>query len=499
MNDASAGNFARCVDMAGNAGSQGEAVQDVKDALDADLLDSADSAGVDVDEIITEKLDNHSGYGAGTVARFVSSEVQRQIEAEQADELKGILMGSRDRYGRNWPRRWSLVRSSGDHLEVSTWEGKLPGPDGQDVRIPTGGAIVAMRAEYDSQYESYEGARLESVKSLKPHEVVENVGKIAKRPGDISRDDEYNVVAVKGTIEYVNPQTIFEDGEPKEDGPVLLADERGEPRPHFEVTLRIDGDTMVRGHLERMKYAQPYLDVLDLKPLTEDAAELPNPDEQAQFLEDGLKGVEVLMVGNVSSVDVTRSDEQGGGKRTYVDIGVTALVDTAVADEGASATADVTESGADDDPEPEADPEAEDDDGAGDTQGGAGEQHDQHIDKVREQIKQYASLVGEDIDDLTVDDVQDAMDLDAPDVVVREALKGHATADAPEEAADDGADDGADDPLEAIKKGGTYNCPAGECLAQASSEAELLGHINDAHGAVNPADLEEWVREKADA
>lgn len=462
----------------------GDRLAEVQDAIDDDVLDSAREAGVDVDDVIESVADENDGYGPGTVARFATAELRRRVEAANAEELSGIIMGSRDRHGKNWPRRHSLVRSSGDHIEVSSWDGALPTDDGTKVPIPVGGAIVRLGCDYDEEYGSYEAKRLDGVTDLSSPETAEKVSQVATGPDDLSRDDEYEVVCVRGRVAFVNPQTIFEDGEPKNDGPVLMEDARGEAQPHFEVALNQEGQTRARGHIERQGNGRPHVDLPDIEMLLTDAMErFDNPSDQASFIQDALQGLDVILVGNVNSYDRSRDD---GDVTNYVDIGLTALV-AADPDDTDQATMDAAVEDAPES-EPESEPDADDSDDAdeGDESGddaGSGDGRD--IAEVRSDIEDYCDLTGTDIDSLTADGVREKMNLDDPEVVIQQALEGR-------EASDD-ADD-TDDQFAALLSGGTYNCPGDGCLFQAGSHAELFGHVDGTHSPDESA--EEWIAER---
>lgn len=528
-----------------------DSVEAIKQAIPGDVLSSAQEAGVDVDTIVQDNLTKHGDYSVKTIARFVKTDIQNQVEAEKADELSGIIMGSRDRFGANWPRRWSLVKSDGEHIQVSTWEGELDGPGGGKIDIPVGGAVVKMRCAFDEEYESWEGKRIEAVRELDPSEVVENLSEVAINPTDLSRGDEESTVVLKGTVAFVNPQTVFagDDQEDWYDGEVLMESERGELLPHLEISFDTGGDEYrVRGHFDRQAYGRPYLQVPDLEKLCHDAVRhRDDPDSQAQFVQNGLRGEEVIAVGRVNSFTTDRDD---GDVVHYVDIGMSALVatdGTAQATIEESADVDEPESEADAEPEPEPAPApaAESDVVAG----------------VRSQIEQYCEVTGTDIGDLTVDDVHDKMKgIEAPDVAIRQALGGGETGTGEESEETPGIDPGdhtvpelkealddvdsgdelarmldaeregksrktaeeailsrreelgddaesdedegfepdtdADDPFEAVEEDGLFHCPADDdgesCLFQAGSTGELAAHAIDEHDAVG--DPGEWVR-----
>lgn len=529
-------------------------VQEVKSAVPAGVIDSAKEVGVDVDSVVQENITKHSDYSVKTVARFVKTELQSRVEAEQADELSGIIMGSRDRYGRNWPRRHSLVRSDKENVEVSTWDGELPGPSGQDVDIPIGGAVVKMACNYDDQYESWEGKAIRGIREMDPAELVEALEQVAVSPDFLSRDDEYEVVVVKGEIAYINPQTVFVGGKENQenwyDGEVMIEDERGELQPHFEVSLRTEGNQRVRGSFERQGAGRPFTQVPDLEKMLHDAMRhRDTPEKQARFLTDGLQGEEIILVGNVNNFDTSRDDD---GAVHYVNIGLTAMVsldDTRQVSIEESATADEPE------PAPEPDEAAE-----------TSPSPTEAVAEVRADIEKYCELTGTDIGSLTVDDVNENIQgVDASDVAIRAALSLDDEAeeevqeepDQEDEAEDYGApfdpgdftvpdlrekidevDDknslvnlltaeqngkdrktaketinsraeeldkpkeqaqdleAGDDPFDVIEEDGLYHCPGqdgdDDCLFQAGSTGELVAHIVDDHGA--DGDPKEWVR-----
>jgi hypothetical protein len=444
---------------------------EVRRSIDAQVVQEASDAGVDVEGVIESTIAERGDYGRRTVERFAVSALNRQIEAAASDTVSGILCGSRDRHGKNWPRRHALVKSDGDHLEASTWDGTLPTPDGTEVEIPAG-AAVEIGLEHDSQYDSYEAKQLHSVQDLDRETLASRLASIAKSPGDLSRDDEYEIVAVRGEIRFVNPQTVFEDGEPQGDGEVMMTDERGQPKPHFELVLAEEANTRVRGHVERQRYSEPYFDVEDFDMLIRDAfSDFDSPDQQSGLLNDALRDREVVVVGNVNSFDQNRSQ---GTTTRYVDMAVAGVVElpdtnTTTSAPQQSGTESETDDATDDAPET----------------GSFGD--------VKDSIEQYADLVGLGIDEITVETVDENMDLDAPDSVVQEAIIDLGSGDDPETGSAPDTSD-ADSPIEACRdpETGQLLCPADGCIYSASGEAGLFGHIVGQHapGAENP---EEWV------
>lgn len=306
--------------------AEGKRVQQIKESADSDLLVNAEAEGIDVDTIIENQIAENEKYGTSTISRFAETAIRRELEAANAETVEGIILGSRDRHGRNWPRRHSIIRSDGEHMEVSTWDGSLPAGDGTEREIPSGN-IVSMDVDYDEEYDSYEGRRLNSVRDLDVDGLVDNLSKVAMSPADLTAGDEYETRVVSGSIQYINAQTVFTDGEPDGDGQIMMEDDRGQLRPHFEVVLETEGEARFRAHVERQSYGRPYFEVPDLEALCVDAYErYEEPDRQAQFVSDGLRGVDVILVGNVSGYNRDRDGD--GNPVTYIDMGLTGMVGT---------------------------------------------------------------------------------------------------------------------------------------------------------------------------
>jgi hypothetical protein len=480
--------------MSGNP-SAGE-VQEVKQLINDDLLSNAEQAGVDVQAVVSETVSEYPDYGIQTVKRFAESTLTQQLEAQDAESVKGIICGSRDRHGKNWPRRYALIKSDGDHIEASSWDSSIPTADGREVEIPSG-AAVEMRLDHDPEYDSYEAAQLDSATQLEHEQLAHRLASVAVTPDQLSRGDEYTTVAVLGEIAYINPQTVFEDGEPQGDGPIMLEDERGRPKPHFEAVLSQDGDTRVRAHVERQRYASPYFAIEDFDKLLPDAQEqFTTPEDQAGFVADAFRGRQVVVVGNVNSYSQTRRDD--GSQMTYIDIGVTGIVEIPDSSPGAEAqelndpTADSTST---ESPSNEPSDTGSGDDGSDTQPSGSASQ----IEEVESDIKTYADLVGLDPSDLSVEVINENTQIEAPDSVIGNVIErmggdGPDLADADTSATENETSEPVDDPVEACYNddAGQYKCPQEGCLFGASGKAGLFGHVAGQHVAGDD-DPTEWI------
>lgn len=452
-----------------------ERIDSVRAQIDNEVIESANDVGIDVDAVIGNVIESRGDYGPKTIATFASGSLRDQVEAEKADEVTGIVAGTRDWAGSEGPRRISILRSNGDHLELSSFDGELPGPDGEDVRIPSTGAIATFRCSWNEQYENFDAKGIQSVKPLNTPELVNELQKVVERPSELKATSEGEVVAVKGQIAFVDEveelEQIGDEWQVTERYDVVQSDERGKPVPHVQISLDRDDRTVVRGEIDKQRYGTPLLEVEDFEALAVDALDMGGPQEQSNFLQDALQGREVIFVGQVFKYDeATTSDDE---LRKYVNMSLSAIIETDL-DE---AQQTVESASSEPEPQPEPDPESED------------EGDDRTWKDVRDDIEQYADLSGEDIDDLTVADVKDALNLDYPDVVIDAALSGEPPGDA------DSSDGGED--YAAIKEGGVFQCPVETdgtpCPASAGSIAELSGHIYGEHDIGEPA--QGWLKE----
>jgi hypothetical protein len=361
--------------------------------------------------------------------------------------------------------------------------------------------MVKFRVEHDAEYDSYEAVGIEAVKDLSESELREKLGKVAVSPQELKASDEYEVVVVQGTVAFVNPQTIFEDGEAKDDGPVVLEDARGSKQPHFEVVLNGVEGYRVRGHLERQRYGRPVVDLEDIGLLLDDASESQTPEEQASLLNNALHERSVFLVGNVNSYNTSRRD---GDVRKYIDIGLTGIIETGSTRESESessgASTETSSTGS----------TATGDGTSGDTGSETGD-----LDELVAEIKKFCEWTDTDPENLTAEMVVEKVGVDAPESVVRHAIQtaaGGAEASKPEqgaedtsppkadsggsEAAESTASDVPDDPLELIRNDdGTLSCPGdGDDCLFSGSEASLYGHAQSEHNADDP---KEWVEQTA--
>jgi hypothetical protein len=472
--------------MSGKSGSSGE----VEETLDNDLVETALESGVDVSAVVESVLEEHPDQITRVQTRLAESELRSRINAAETEQVVGLVAGSRDRAGKNWPRRYSLVRSSGDHMEISSWSGSLDSIQGGQTRIPIGD-VGKIRAEYDEEYDSWEAVAMAGVDGISADEFALRLRSVAVDPSDLSRDDEYSVVAAQGPVSYISPQTVFENGEPAGDGDVLMPDDQGRKQPHFEVSLAKDGDTVVRGHLEQQSNGEPLVALPGSDDLFEQALSQGRPEDQADLLRDVYLGEEVVLVGNVSSIDNYRNDD--GENTQYVDVQLSAVVSV----EDVEGPDSLTQTD-------DVDTDTSADDGGKDADDA---EQDSEFEELVEDIETYCELTGESPESLTAGTVAEKISTvpdDTPESVLSSALDSLSDADADESAEsadeseqstdDSDSDKSADAGLSALENDdGTYHCPADGCLFT-GSEAALYGHAQSDHTDDDPKD---WVMNNA--
>jgi len=455
--------------MSGNQMAEEEVLRHIDD----DVMRDAGEANVDAGSVILEMIEEKGDrYQPKVVGRLAESRIRSRIEAAETESLTGIVMGSRDRAGKNWPRRYSLVRSDGDHLEVSAWSGRLDSTEGGEARIPVEGGVAEIRAEYDGEHDSWEAQAIGETSQLPGDELRKRLLSVAENPSEITPRDEYTTVVVVGHVSYVSPQTVFEDGNKQGPGPVLMEDERGDMRPHAEFTLATDDDTVVRAHLERQRYGEPYVDLTDSDALFSDAAANGPPEEQCGLLRDVYISERVVVVGNISSYDRYTNDD--GETKFYADIQASAIIDVPEETDSGGEVAG-----------------SQDDSKASEN----AESAESNAESIRSDIETYCDLTGESPETLTADEVREKISTvpdETPDSVIRHALDADADGGSDDGGADESEPEETADPLERLENpDGTFACPAESCLFS-GSEASLYGHAMSKHIS-GDTDPKEWV------
>jgi len=381
--------------------------------MNQELIDKARQNGIDPEQVKQDVINNYGNdFSEGVINNLTESAINERIKAQNLETVTGLVTGYRDRQGKNWPVKISLLSRDGNHKEVSTW-GRTIG----DKDIPTG-QVTEIAAEYNEDYDSYNAKHINATDT--PDTGIINIIKdLAVNPSDISQRDEYTIQVIKGTLNYINPLREFnDDNEPIGDHPIMMPDKDDNLLPHLQFVIGgNDEDVQVRGYLEQQKLGRPMTHIQGFTGLVEAAYDQhDNPRQQCKLVGNGLRGTPVALVGSISKIDKYRDDD--GTSKTSIDINLSGVFQIGEMD-----TSDIggtSESPAQPDQEPQQDTGT---DTSTDELDMTGEVEDSPVNELATQIRDYSDAIGADPGDFAADDIKGALDLDAPLGVVKEALR----------------------------------------------------------------------------
>jgi len=394
--------------------------------------EDAERAGVDLQETL-RKIHTGNAEMSFTVARSLfKSHVRRLIDEANATQVSGIIAGMRDQYGRNFPIKVPILKSNGEHEELTTWDSKIEqGGVKEEIEWP-GLAVINIKEVVDDKgRRSLNIISIEKFSPMEPREFAEKINKISRVPAEFTKDDEYTVVVVKGIVDRVT--TVPQFGENKEvvgHNCVIEPNAREVPVPHpvFQLQLVATqmegqiGDTVGRLVFNRFRHAKPMVLIEDIFALCNEAvARYREPSSQVDILQNGLVGRKVLAVGVVTKYNTTHNDKYG--ERNYVDIGCCCIVD--VPGENDYAIDELVK----EDAEEQAEEEIEEEKPAKKTTkkpAKAGkslaEKKQSKVAEVCEKILEYCNTLGVDPGELTVEDVSKYIGGELPKGVLKAAL-----------------------------------------------------------------------------
>ncbi len=326
----------------------------------ADLRNKALQTGVtkeSIDEIISGTYSQFGEYGLMTNVRRIRSAIQNKIEAASADTLVGMLVGSRDRVGKNSPIRFTLVKKDGKHIEVSNF-GSVAQYKDQKIEIPVP-ALVTLKAQYDAEYDSWNLISIEDYRPIGKDQLVKGLSSMVIPLMSITKDMAYSQghaakpVVISGSIVKAGTEAVFRYEDPEEEGgrrqaivdhylPVFcqreMAKDQKDSLPCFQFGIRSKerGANFVRCHISQQRHGQPTIFVEDIDGICADAVRKypDNPEAQADNLTEWLKDLNCIVVGTVATFKSTYTEDKQA--RNYIDVSVSALVSTEGSVEGGS-------------------------------------------------------------------------------------------------------------------------------------------------------------------
>ena len=284
---------------------------------DAKLASDVAACGIKPETILTPEMHKQLGFLQYTTAvvkgvadlKRVVYEMRRK---ESAIEISGILAGMRDVYGTGQPVRFAILKKDGRHVEVSSFDTRLP-MEGTKVSLSVP-SQVTIAADYDEEYNSYNAVSLVSHAPISKEMFMNALNSVAKSPGKIRAEDKGSVVVIRGVIQYVNPAPRWKNRAFDGEEIVWQMNQRRTPQGHPVLRLKLyEENTQVGGAqipvsvsatISHMKNVVPIVEIPDLAGMCQYAVTaVEDPRDQARMVQDVVQGREVLIVGRVSSYE----------------------------------------------------------------------------------------------------------------------------------------------------------------------------------------------------
>ena len=276
------------------------------------------------------------------------SAIENMIRAANATELQGILVGSHDVAGKQFPVKYTLVRADKKHIEVSSYDSQVPYQGGKiDIPVP---AAVVLKAEYDPDYDTWSLVSIEKYKMLDEEILKREITKVMIPISAITEEYQYHKtqdekpvsprpVVIGGSIAKISPEAVFRFDDDGEGGRVSSIDHYDpvwrsrESKPDeflpcagFLLNSKKRGINNVRCHIPQQKKGTPSILIPDFIVACETAAKkFKDPDAQAGNVNEYMKGWPVVVIGTVNRYN--KSTGQDKTAQNWVDIGVTATLD----------------------------------------------------------------------------------------------------------------------------------------------------------------------------
>jgi hypothetical protein len=410
---------------------------------DSDLDKKIRQAEIDPSEILTaefkEGIDKYTAAAGLSLGR---STLRDALQEKMSTEVKGLVVGMRDRYGAKSPIRYPILKSDGNHLEVSHF-GITVKKGNSKIEISFPSIVTAKILESDWKGKPvFNLIALTAIEPVQMEKALSMIQRVAKTVDKLHPDDEGAVVVLKGRIGFVEPTPIFKDGERVGEYPILLENSRDVPQkiPVLQVSLNAEGGAnRVRVTFDRQHSAMPTISVDDMMELASEAVQRApdNPVEQAKFVGQGLIGRDVLVVGYLGKFKTINNNN-------YIEVGGYAIYDMpGSADQnwfgvGGKAVAKEPEDEPDDEPEPVKEPVKETKkepkkeekkeekpkkkDSSSKAMEALGNVKVKDADSLKVWLKNYCLLLKIDIDDVDAGIVMSILKTDLPESVIQETI-----------------------------------------------------------------------------
>jgi hypothetical protein len=315
----------------------------VKETLSLEWADAV-KAKVTEDELNIILENNYNDYKDVALTRTigrVKKQIKNKIKIANSTRVKGCIVGSRDRAGKNSPIRYMLLKPDKKHLEVSNFGKKTIFKADEEYEIPVP-SLATIMVDYDPEYRTY---NLQGIDEFKREHVDQEQllgilsaahisGKEITKDMSWSKEKSATPIVIFGEITSVKPEvTGFvenEDGSKRVAGyhPVWIKSEEGDYQPCFNFGLKVGGGgKFVRCHIEHQRYGEPTVMFDDLNNICKRAvSKFPDdPMKQADNLREWLDEVKVFVAGVITQY--REAFDASGKPVTNIEIGVAAVVE----------------------------------------------------------------------------------------------------------------------------------------------------------------------------
>jgi len=276
-----------------------EATEVIKSLQGTDVWNSASTAGLKPSEIINGISDKLGKYGEKRALSIAAAAINREVRNLEKEfiTVKGIVVGSTDRFGSKSPVTYHCLDNKGKPFKIATWDHNL-------ITFPN---IVEVRGEVNSKYGNIIVDEVLSTDSVKSS-ISEKMATVAMTVNsDFTYVEQYQVVPVKGIIRWINPAAKFENKEKV--GSMEIMETKEYPNADLHPVLDISLDPMespnrINIQLKRQRAGNPLVNIEDFLEIVKDGynQNRGDPKKQAKYVEDALRGVEVVAIGEVSSI-----------------------------------------------------------------------------------------------------------------------------------------------------------------------------------------------------
>ena len=276
-----------------------EATEVIKSLQGTDVWNSASTAGLKPSEIINGISDKLGKYGEKRALSIAAAAINREVRNLEKEfiTVKGIVVGSTDRFGSKSPVTYHCLDNKGKPFKIATWDHNL-------ITFPN---IVEIRGEVNSKYGNIIVDEVLSTDSVK-NNIAEKMATVAMTVNsDFTYIEQYQVVPVKGIIRWINPAAKFENKEKV--GSMEIMETKEYPNADLHPVLDISLDPMespnrINIQLKRQRAGNPLVNIEDFLEIVKDGYDQNrgDPKKQAKYVEDALRGVEVVAIGEVSSI-----------------------------------------------------------------------------------------------------------------------------------------------------------------------------------------------------